>query len=1009
MANQNATQITLNLQEGLNLNTNKAEISAFSGFRERNSPYYNGGISPMFRQEKTGTVIDKEGNVYKCENGNFYKNDTVLASGIEQQEFVKTKVETPSDPNVKWCFDSYMNIFSARVTARSESTFYSATVEVSYKGKQYSFEGFANLQVGVTSSYLYNTNYGEISRNVNADYLYVFSWGGKEARFIVFSDSGNQPISSLVPVMEKSIPAYSVSPEIKRAVISYADITCIETYPERETTETVGGWIIQTFDTDSYFMKAHQENSVLHLFPLGNHYGANTIVNKPENLDLYLVKESAEAPNMTGGFTAMRWVPGLLYNAKFKAGAYYTTYKATAHYQYISASSYQSVAEFTPLYTKAYNSNLTGTISDDDNYCFCDGETFLANGIITTGGKKLSISHQTGDYLRIGDGCDAADSDNHYSSFNKNFVSVNYYDMFTLLYNKNNVSGISFNGTLLTPFLDVKTSADFIVQRILDHTETSFSGQGADSLKKGILYKSASDNCFYSLFRKRRQKLSLTMIEDRYIFINTVSFYNCYDIKTGLFMHMFSDMNNRFYAGLDSSKLSSAQVNDSAVNIATGINANYEIKMAENIGAIFNFETLFCTIKNKEVKIDNSNLLDIMPYKYGTRNYDYYKRNFIFSTFSGNKLTQYVDVYVSVSDSGKTPVYEYSYSLDGSLSDILFDKELSKVVYPISTDGNIILSPSLFSMFYDSQIGADFIKDGRYFNLIYYEGSPIFGYYYGSGVANSEARFVIQGQSYVIRNGLIYTANYNNGLMTIGEAIINVDDLQFIGTLPLAAFFFSPSTKCVQIFTGDRNLKTAFEATEMKAVKYYKYAPNDNSLYLASEDAVYVLFNTPDGTSFVYKIDEKNVVDFVPQNDGCIAMKTGEDWKIYSIYPREGFQRVPVKLSTDFYGAGQNRVSTIDCWYIRIFTDEPVTGNVKVSVETITNKSSTSETQTFHVNKEDWDKNNRFYYIRFQPKLQRSVGCSLTIESDFTIYDIQASINQDSTLQLTKEIQGNPF
>lgn len=112
MANSNASQIQINLQDNLNLNTNKSEISNFAGFRKRNSPFFNGGISPLFKAEKEGTVIDKKGNVYKCVNGNFYKNDVLIASGIEQQEFIKTKVNAPNNPLTQWTVDGYGNIFS---------------------------------------------------------------------------------------------------------------------------------------------------------------------------------------------------------------------------------------------------------------------------------------------------------------------------------------------------------------------------------------------------------------------------------------------------------------------------------------------------------------------------------------------------------------------------------------------------------------------------------------------------------------------------------------------------------------------------------------------------------------------------------------------------------------------------------------------------------------------------------------------------------------------------------
>lgn len=1009
MANSLSNQIRIGLEESLNMNTNKAEIKEFAGFNKRNSPFINGGISPLFKQEKTGTVIDKEGNVYKCENGNFYKNDVVIATGIEQQEFVRTKVDAPSDPNTKWCLDSSMNIFSAKINKTSTSEYSEAEIVVSYKGYTYTIQnGYINVQVGSLCNYYQNTRTGAIRRS--QDYLYLVCWSsvenygtgyyGVSVDLFIFRDTGSQSVPISLYCRSGFDTKSTTDPEsaqINRVVVGYNknfDLTIVDSTGTHTSKEEA--FYVQCFNTPSTYMKS--ENYTIG-YVLPKEYDGHPISGRLEpssnDPELFLVKETKLSKSVIGSGIENKWTNAMFFNGKFITGsefhpAYYIGVKKT-----ITSSSQLSEAIFTPVSeteTGMIGYILPGSISANNNYVFCDGETFYANGIITINGKKVSVSHHDGVAFRYGEGYQSE------NTISKNFPFVDYCDMFTVLYNNNAVSGISFNGTLLTPFLDVSVNTDFIVQHIVNPNISD------SSQKQGIMYKSASDNCFYTIFRQTQSKIKMTMIEDRYILMNTVGFYNGYDTKNEKFVHLCSDMNNRFYLGkaVNSVTLSADIINNEANVVSTGINANYEIKMNPLIGTIFNPQVLFGTLIDPEIKIENPNLLDPMTDHIPNESF-LYKGNFIKSTFNGDRLDQFVDIYNFVGDSGNIPVYKYSYYLNGEIPFHVYDKDLIGVNYPVSTDGNIILSPSFFATFYDSQIGADYIKDGRYYNLIYYEGMPILAYYYGSGVANSEARFVIQGQSFVIRNGLIYSTTYNNGLMYVNDAIVNVDDLQFIGCVPMAAFFFSPATKCVLAFTGDRNLQTSFEATEMESVITYKYVANNNSLYLATPSAVYVLYNTADGSSYIYKIDIADVTDFVALNDGSVALKVGTTWNILSFFEKEDFERIPVKLSTCFYGAGLNRVSTIDCWYIRLFSDTAEKGSVKVKVTTMTNISISSEEQVFPISKEKWQENNGIVYLRYQPKLQRSVGCSLNIESDFAIYDIQASIKPDSAIQITKE------
>ncbi|MCQ2082529.1 MAG: hypothetical protein MJZ11_12815 [Lachnospiraceae bacterium] len=975
MANSNATQLKINLQDSLNLNTNKAEISDFAGFNRRNAPFFNGGLSPLFKQEKTGSVIDKMGNIYSVklvdpENPNsklgFYKNDILLNQGFEKQSFYKEELNFNLPEDVKFCIDSDMNLFSARLLTGT-------TGEITYGTKVQNVTLYQNYKVGYLRSLRPSTAIypkDEILQGL----LYCITWNGNEGILYTVMESDSFPSVDVTPFTVTIPEGFET---VEDLIISY--VYAPFSY---NGTNTNGFQIrVEFFDTTDVVKKSKSYPIVV-FAPASNYqylFGGNIAVLNFSNTDELYIRE---------------------HDTNVYSGKFGTTYKEKGTLKPVITRS-GGVVSGTVQYTATSTRTLTGTYDNKNNFVIADGNVVFCNGIATIGTKEVTVSATNG-ITKYGEGCNAA-VDDVYSSFSKNMRIVSEKDGFAILYNNNVVSGISYNGTLLTPFIDIDGNYGEAIKRVC--VNKAYNNKGIFETKLALIYKEKNTKKWFLLYRNYNTDIELSLVANRYIVMNTVGVYNAFDTKKQLFVHLFYDFNNSLEFGIPvgSGEMFEEGIAETFVGVSSGINVNYEILQNDNISAIFNPQILTCAINNTELSWGGIALTITNDYFFKSTDKKFIT-DYIENT---NAESIKLDLYFIKNIENGNPVYIWSKNLyNGGNRFILgyFNRpELKDVVYPVTTDGNIILTPSLYSVFFDSQIGADYIKDNYYYNLIYYEGFPLLAYYYGSGVTNAEARFVIQGQSFVIRNGLIYSTTYNNGLMYVNNAIVNVDDLQFIGCLPLAAFFFSPATKCVLAFTGDRNLSTAFEATELKAVLNYKYAPNDNSLYLATEDAVYVLFNTPDGTSFVYKIEEQNVTDFVPQDNGCIALKTGNTWKIFSFYERPDFVRVPLKLTTKFFGAGLNRVSTVDCWYIRAFSEKAEKGKIKVKVQTLTNKSCTSEEQEFLINKEDWDANNGFIYLRYQPKLQRSVGVSLELESDFSIYDIQASIKADSTIQITSE------
>ena len=111
---------------------------------------------------------------------------------------------------------------------------------------------------------------------------------------------------------------------------------------------------------------------------------------------------------------------------------------------------------------------------------------------------------------------------------------------------------------------------------------------------------------------------------------------------------------------------------------------------------------------------------------------------------------------------------------------------------------------------------------------------------------------------------------------------------------------------------------------------------------------------------------------------------------------------VPVKLKTAYFGLGAEQKSVMDCWYIRLFDENRMEGEVKARVNTITDVTRHSEEKTFKINPSDYDENN-IVYLRYQPKYQECTAMQLELESNIGIYELAIGVNAtDSTAQVGK-------
>jgi hypothetical protein len=94
-----------------------------------------------------------------------------------------------------------------------------------------------------------------------------------------------------------------------------------------------------------------------------------------------------------------------------------------------------------------------------------------------------------------------------------------------------------------------------------------------------------------------------------------------------------------------------------------------------------------------------------------------------------------------------------------------------------------------------------------------------------------------------------------------------------------------------------------------------------------------------------------------------------------------------------------NQTVTInDCLYFRIFSEEHEEGDLKVSATTISLSGRKTEDTTFKIKASDWDSLTDSLYIRYQPKEQRGLGISFSIDSPFKIASMSVGTQADAVL-----------
>lgn len=935
MSNQAAMQYQLDLTGGLDLNQNKNTIRQFEGFVKRNSPYINGGVSPLMSNKGIeADIIKKNGKEYKLvkeDNTDYWtlegdNNSPKFYSGIT------SGVKKNPAPQSNCFFLTSINgddVFILNEEGKVYTIINGVKEEI-----ETDYTNIRNLSVLNTS--IINT--GTYPGNVIYGYCDL-NYEDIEYHSIIAIAIGFISTPRIFTAMYKTTNS-NLKPN--GVILNLGTSNRLQlVYMFNDTNELLGNvvrYVVMTDNPDLKFISGYNA-----IDSYGNVFSMETSLTSGSTYNTlnFVGKASISLADTTTNTLTVNFNNPYSYR-------FYKTLSGN-NYAYATAVGANTDVKFV-IDPFLLGWSVPVTLSNGETMFFFNGKP---NGQVIDDEGNMSINTKTDLHIDITNAITNTDIEKKFS----------------YIYNNNVLSGISYEGILLSNWLEIDTS-NYLPYAVGDN----------------IIYQTTDKNFVeINLNLYRTVKPTLELMYDNYIIIKGVPEKNKpYTTLDGiLWSNISSDWNNRICLDCSGSKTFTLPTTTESkyLLLASGHNSSYE----NNNGGICSAQ--FAIMKYRYIPLDDnpitSKFSEIIYYgldtpgSYGIELY----------------LSDNEEVYPEyVKTLYNTSLNDYSYK------EIIENKYLG-TTYPVQTDNNILLNPAIIDSYYISGLMYDSIKTPNedFYKLIYSDAQPVLLYAYGTNIRDVSDIFFIQGQLFVVRNDIICSAVINGNSFESITPIVNKGDLLYLGCSPTVAYFYSATDRYIYAFTGDRNLQKYVEISEFTEIRNSMFLPDITALLLATDNGLYVI-NSDD---YIYCV-EGDYKTVTPLINGFAGRLSSDKWNEYYYYNDTAEGKEKVNLRTSFYGVGNNQVSIVDTWYIKLFSPVKANGKVNCKIETITDISKTSNEQDFTIEASQWD-NNGFIYIRYQPQLQRGVAASLEITSDFEVYDLQASIIPDNTKQLSAD------
>lgn len=547
--------------------------------------------------------------------------------------------------------------------------------------------------------------------------------------------------------------------------------------------------------------------------------------------------------------------------------------------------------------------------------------------------------------------------------------------IFDVLYNYSGViEGISYNNSWLVrdvdDILEVKTEVN------------------GDSVITGYVLIYRYKDKYYRLVRGTNSMNKRCFLVKNYLCYITDAYNNTIDLDTGKIFCRSIDYNNRVFptCHLPSNIVFNNQgsgdnqlyqeTNYYYVAEQTELNSNaYEVKNDTTIAM------LYASAVNEMYYADNiSNPSTIEAPISITAVFDEadFKKN-IKTIGTLNVLDNFdenIDVFIP-NTYGGVPVYFDSLGTKPVSASLSF----GLTAYPMSADSNSLYNLTVLDEIIDTYLNQCIISTQNYstFTVMDNKLNPVLAYYLLSMVEFNNV-FIMQGTYYACNNDYIIRLTLDNGVVTGTDVVANIKDLQFIGSTTNEAYFYSLFDRSLYSFTGDFNLTKQIEVTAISRIYQAYNNPAISLIAVTTNVGLIVMYQGQicllDNGSFDVYYDDKCIIS------GNIR---------YSLDSRENFIKEPIVIETELYGIGNEVKSVNDCVYIRLYSEVPESGTVKITSKTLNEMSREADTKEYKINAGQWDKASGTMFIRYQPKNQAATGFALRVESDFDIATVSIS------------------
>ena len=997
MANQSAKVFNIDLKSELLTTLNKNNIKQFQGFNQRNSPILNDGLKHFLKKQSV-SIIDNNGNSYELKNNALYKNNKFVKNVAANLPFVKIE-EVPMTneglSNVSYtvpyvsgakefkCIqtNSALYIYEKSGTNYTLVNIFSKTYTVLNSKDCLVFYNILNTDIDVVV--IYDEN---IIHKISTASESISDTG---LNFTVWKDTNNDPYF-LFRTIKKNYELLDVDPTDTSTVPFY--------YFDLTDGSTSGNGTIDNrkfFDKNNYIVstiatvisdtvvwedvsdapspnmsKVIEEGRKLCTFSSGvitEGVAQNKYVYLPVHVNNYETDiDIWTSPDQPDDYSVNLTFDSLAFKIEIKDTKVLCLNEKV---KYTNAYSYRM-----RKYSYEARGDKCGTLETAEEIAAHPEEhkAYFDAGTVYTdytnyGDISYFSNYYSGDgQFYLGGGCTTGTSGD--ASFSENFT-LDMGGEFKLVYNNNYFANYSWCGEIIENWLSIDDT----------YSRPIWCGNALYYQKENTWYKVyEANNTGYISYILNRFILLCTKLE-------TGDVYNMYDTLLDTWYDFACDWDNRFLIG------SKDSIDYTAIDLTTSNYKSYSFSVEEGTGEDLQSNTPVSSA-NFQPNIYNQ----ILPFTWNVTEYQIQDVIKWVTLGINENYPHSVEVYLSTTLNNNPAVTTPYFSCiwDNNLMSI--PSNLIGRIFPLN-GGNIVLNVPLKIYFETTSFNIIYVyQDETYYQLMTLNSEVLFLYAYGTGINNISYLFCLQGNTYIIQNNIINSCAIQNNVISNVIALISCEGLKYLGATLDVAYFYSEANKNILVFTGDRRLSILTEFNGITRVYKSGYSVPFSTFFILTNIGLICISDK----GYIYILDEDVYTDFVLYTTGINLLS--DSWDFYSIY-NEG-DRVKIKAQTSFYGFGNNQVTIIDTWYVRLYADEAFNGSIKLKVTSLTNKGTESEETEILINKDMFDPITHSYYLRYQPQLQRGIGLSLSIESDFDVIELNCSATPDTTTQLSKPL-----